>query len=134
MYKPPRKSGPRRQNPVFTGKVRLRVGDTVRVRAGKDRGKEGKILEVHPAIGKVVVDGINIVIKHQKAKPQANPSINAQQESGRIEVTTPISISKVQLVVESGGKSLVSRVGFKTDAKGNRVRYAKKTGSVITND
>jgi len=133
MYKPPRKSGPRRQNAQFTGKVRLRVGDLVRVLAGKDRGKEGKVLEVHPAVGKVVVDGINIVIKHQKAKPQQAPSINAP-ESGRIEVTTPISIAKVQLVIETGGKSVVSRVGFKTDAKGNRVRYAKKTGSVITND
>ena len=134
MFKPPRKSGPRSQKPAFSGKIRLRVGDTVRVRAGKDRGKEGKITEVHPVDGKVTVEGINIVIKHQKAKPQANPSINAQQESGRIEVTAPISVSKVQLVVESGGKSLVTRVGFKTDAKGKRVRYAKKTGSVITND
>ena len=133
MYKPPRKSGPRARKPVFTGKVRLRVGDTVRVLSGRDRGKEGKILEVHPAVGKIVVDGINIVIKHIKAKPQASPSV-AQQQSGRIEVTSPISISKVQLVVESGGKILVSRVGFKTDAKGKRVRYAKKTGSVITND
>lgn len=134
MFTPPRKSGPRRQKPLFTGKVRLRVGDTVRVLAGRDKNKEGKIIEVIPVAGKVVVEGINIVIKHKKARPQATPSVTAQQESGRIEVTSPISISKVQLVIDSGGKTILTRIGMKTDAKGKRVRYSKKTGSVIAND
>jgi large subunit ribosomal protein L24 len=131
MYKPPRKSGPRFRKPAYTGKVRFVVGDTVRVLSGRDKGKEGKITEVHPGVGKVVVEGINIVIKHKKAQPQATPSV-AQQASGRIEITTPISVAKVQLVVESKGKSFLTRIGVKKDAKGNLVRVARKTGSVIT--
>ena len=50
--------------------MRLRVGDLVRVIAGKDKGKEGTITRVLPSEGKVVVEGINIVIKHQKPRPQ----------------------------------------------------------------
>jgi large subunit ribosomal protein L24 len=130
MYSPPKKKGPRRNNPKFTGKMRLRVGDTVRVLAGKDKGKEGKIARVIPSLGQVVVEGINIVIKHQKARPQANPTISsAQQQSGRVEIAAPLNAAKVQLV---DGNS-VSRIGYKTDASGERVRYAKKSGGVIDN-
>ena|SRR3569833_593152 len=128
MYQPSKKKGPRTNKPVFQGKIRFRVGDTVRVIAGKDNGKEGTISRILPSEGKVVVEGVNIVVKHQKARPQANVNAPAQQ-SGRIEMAAPMHICKVQLV-DKGGKG-VTRIGIKTDANGNRVRYAKKSGGVI---
>lgn len=132
MYTPTKKKGPRAKL-VFTGKIRLRVGDLVRVLAGKDRGKEGTITRVIPTEGKVVVEGINIIVKHQKARPQANQNqVNAAHQAGRIELSAPIGISKVQLV-DKGSKS-VSRIGIKLDADGKRVRYAKKSGGVIDNE
>ena len=129
MYTPPKKKGPRTNKPIFQGKIRLRVGDVVRVIAGKDAGKEGTVSRILPTDGKVVVEGVNIVIKHQKARPQANPNAAAQQ-SGRIEMAAPMHICKVQLV-DKGGDKGVTRIGIKADANGNRVRYAKKSGGVI---
>ncbi len=129
MYTPPKKKGPRANKPVFQGKIRLHTGDVVRVIAGKDRGKEGTITRILPAAGKVVIEGINIVIKHQKA-PRQGMGGASQQQSGRIELAAPLHICKVQLIDKGGSKS-VTRIGIKTDADGNRVRYAKKSGGVI---
>ncbi len=130
MYKPPSKKGPRRNVPQFTGKIRLLKGDTVRVLAGKDKGKEGTITEVRRAEGKVMVEGVNIVIKHQKPRQAGAPGANGQ--GGRIEQTMPMPISKVQLVDPADGKT-ATRVGIRTDENGERVRFAKKSGGVITN-
>jgi large subunit ribosomal protein L24 len=144
MYTPPKKKGPRNTKPEFAGKMRLRVGDTVRVISGRDKGKEGVISRVLPAVGKVVIEGgsekgsegyvgINIVIKHQKPRPSANQNAAIQQQqSGRIEIAAPILACKVQLV-DKGKGDAVTRVGIRTDASGNRVRYAKKSGGVIEN-
>ena len=130
MYTPPKKSGPRRNIAQFTGKIRLLTGDTVRVLAGKDRGKEGKITKVMRAEGKVVVEGLNIVIKHQK--PKNAGAAGAAGQGGRIEQSMPFPISKVQLVDPADGKT-VTRVGIRTNEAGERVRFAKKSGGVITN-
>ena len=133
MYTPPRKKGPRRNLPQFTGKVLLRTGDTVRVITGKDKGKEGKVTQVLRAAGKVLVEGVNIFIKHKKASPQANQTVaSQQQQSGRIEMSAPLHISKVQLVDPADNKT-ATRIGIKTNAKGERVRFAKKSGGVIEN-
>lgn len=129
MYTPPKKKGPRSNKPAFAGKIRFRTGDVVRVIAGKDRGKEGTVSRILPSEGKIVVEGVNIVIKHQKARPQANVNASAQQ-AGRIEISAPVHICKVQLV-DKGGNKGVTRIGIKTDSAGNRVRYAKKSGGVI---
>ena len=132
MYTPPRKTGPRATKPQFTGKMRLRVGDTIRVITGKDKGKEGKITRVIPGDGKLVVEGINIMIKHQKPRQQAPNAAAQQQQSGRIEIAAPLHASKVQLV-DPGNTKVITRVGIKIDVNGNRVRYAKKSGGVIEN-
>ncbi len=136
MYTPPKKKGPRTNKPVFAGKMRLRTGDLVRVIAGKDKGKEGKVTRVMPASGKVVVEGINIIVKHQRAQPQPQRSTITpaapQPQGGRIEMSAPLAASKVQIVDPGDGKR-VSRIGIKTDAEGNRVRFAHKSGSVIEN-
>ena len=105
--------------------MKIKKGDTVKVIAGKDTGKEGKVLVVDQKNAKVVVEGVNVVTKH--SKPSAgNPN------GGIITKEAPIDISNVMLV--EGGKA--TRVGFKVtkDENGKVVkkeRFAKKTGNVI---
>lgn len=101
-------------------KIRLKKGDTVVVRAGKYKGKSGKITAVHPTLNAVTVEGVNMVKKHQKPT-KANP------QGGIVELTKPIAVSKVGIAVN--GKP--SRVGFKVDAKGTKTRVAKKSGKEI---
>ncbi len=133
MYTPPRKRGPRRTDAQFTGKIRFAVGDTVRVITGKDNGKEGKITQILRSEGKVLVEGVNIVIKHQKPRPAGAGSVGgAAPEGGRIEQAMPLHVAKVQLVDPADGKT-ATRIGFRKDENGERVRFAKKSGGVITN-
>jgi large subunit ribosomal protein L24 len=103
-------------------KIRLKKGDTVVVRAGKYKGQTGKITAVHPKENKVTVEGINVVKKHQKPD-QAHP------QGGIIEITKPMWVSKVG-ILESTSKQ-PSRIGYKVDKDGNKVRVLKKTGKEI---
>ncbi|MBQ3544891.1 MAG: 50S ribosomal protein L24 [Lachnospiraceae bacterium] len=98
---------------------KIKKGDTVRVIAGKDKDKEGKVLSVDKMNGKVLVENINMVTKH--TKPSA-----ANQNGGIINQEAPIDISNVMYVVN--GK--VTRIGF-TEKDGKKVRVAKATGEVI---
>ena len=135
MWTPPKKKGPRANKPAFEGKLRLRTGDLVRVIAGKDKGKEGRLTHVLPGDGKVVVEGVNIVVKHQKPRPQAQQNIMggaSQPQGGRMEISAPLDISKVQLV-DPGDNARVTRIGVRVDAEGNKARVARKSGSVIEN-
>lgn len=133
MFIPTKKKGPRANVPQYTGKLRLRVGDLVRVLAGKDRGKEGKVTSVLPGQGKVIVEGLNIVVKHQKATPKGQPTVSAQSpQGGRIEQPAPIQASKLQLV-DPGDGNHTTRIGIRLDENGNRTRFARKSGSVLEN-
>jgi len=133
MFRPARKTGPRRNIAQFTGKILLRVGDTVRVITGKDKGKEGKVTQILRPEGKVMVEGVNIVIKHQKPRPQGAPTVGGQApQGGRIEQSAPLHVAKVQLVDPADGKT-ATRIGVKTNESGERVRFAKKSGGVISN-
>jgi large subunit ribosomal protein L24 len=107
-------------NPLF--KIRLKKGDLVVVRAGKDKGKTGKITATHPALNKVTVDGINIVKKHVKP--------NREHPQGAIvEMTKPIWVSKVSIVDPTSKKP--TRVGYKLDDKGVKTRVYKSSGKEI---
>ena len=98
---------------------KIKKGDTVKVIAGKDKDKEGKVLTVDQKKNKVVVEGINMITKH--SKPSAgNPN------GGIIQKEAPIDASNVMLVHE--GKA--TRVGFKMEGD-KKVRFAKATGKVI---
>jgi len=134
MYAPPKKKGPRRSDAQFTGKIRFRTGDNVRVIAGKDKGKEGTITRVLRAEGKVVIEGINIQIKHEKPRPQPQRTSmgGSAPTGGRIEVAAPLNIAKVQLIDPADGKT-ATRIGVKTNAEGEKVRFARKSGGVIEN-
>lgn len=96
---------------------KIKKGDMVRVIAGKDKGKEGKVLGFRD--DKILVEGINMVTKHQK------PSAGAPQ-GGIVNKEAYFDASNVMLLV----KGEITRVGFKMDGD-KKVRVAKKTGEVI---
>ena len=99
--------------------MKIKKGDTVKVIAGKDINKEGKVLSVDVKNAKVLVEGVNMITKH--AKPSA-----ANQNGGVIQKEAPIDISNVMYL----HKGQATRVGFKMDGD-KKVRFAKKTGEVI---
>lgn len=99
--------------------MRLKKDDTVKIIAGKDKGKVGKIVKVYPETERVVVQGANMVSKTIKKK-------NPQDKGGIMSVEAPIHVSNVALV----SKDKTSRVGYKFE-NGKKVRYAKKTGEVL---
>ena len=99
--------------------LKIKKGDTVKVIAGKDNGKEGKVLSVDPKNNKVVVEGVNVIKKH--TKPSA-----ANQNGGIITKEAPIDASNVMYV----HKGKATRVGFKIE-NDKKVRFAKTTGEVI---
>lgn len=104
----------------MSNKVHVRTGDTVIVINGKDRGKTGKVLQVSPSEGKVIVEGINIVTKHVKPRKMGEPG-------GLIKAESAFYADKVQLVCAKCGKAV--RVGHVIDDKGNKVRVCKKCGA-----
>ncbi len=99
--------------------LKIKKGDTVKVIAGKDKDKEGKVLAVSAKDNTVLVEGINMVTKHMK------PS-QANQNGGIIQKEAPIDASNVMYLY----KGKPTRVGFKMDGD-KKVRFAKKTGDVI---
>jgi large subunit ribosomal protein L24 len=103
--------------------MKIKKGDLVQVITGKDRGKQGKVIQAIPATNKVLVEGVNRVKKHTK------PGLGTQ--GGIITVEAPVHVSNVQLVVEKDGKKVVTRVGYRFDDEGNKIRVAKRTGEDI---
>ena len=99
--------------------MKIKKGDTVKVIAGKDKDKEGKVIAVNKKDGKVLVEGVNMLTKH--TKPSA-----ANQNGGIVHQEGYIDMSNVMYV----HKGQTTRVGFKMDG-GKKVRFAKKTGEVI---
>jgi len=95
------------------GKIKLKKGDTVVARTGKDKGKKGKVEKVLPKAGKIVVTGINVYKKHLKPRGEGKPG-------GIIEITKPILVSKVSFVCMKCGKQ--SRLGYQIiDNNKNRI-------------
>ena len=99
--------------------MKIKKGDMVKVIAGKDKDKEGKVIAVNRKDNTLLVEGINMITKHTK------PSM-ANQQGGIVHQEGPIDASNVMLLHE--GKT--TRVGFKMEGK-KKVRFAKSTGKVI---
>ena len=99
--------------------AKLKKGDKVVVLAGKDRGKQGEIAQVMPKVGKAVVEGINMAVRHQRQTQNT--------QGGRLPKAMPIDLSNLALL-DSNGKA--TRVGFR-DENGSKVRFAKTTGEAI---
>jgi len=104
-------------------KMKIRKGDTVRVIAGKDKGKEGEVIEVRPGEGRLLVHGANVMKKAVRPHPQKNP------QGGIIEMPAPLDISNVKLVCPRCSKP--SGVVFKKDTEGRTGRKCKKCGELI---
>jgi large subunit ribosomal protein L24 len=102
-------------------KSRLKKGDEVKVIAGKDKGKTGKILTVVRKYDRVVVDGVNIAKRHTKPSPQ-------NQDGGIVEKTVGIHISNVMLIDPKSKKP--TRIGYKIE-DGKKIRFAKKSGAIL---
>ncbi|MBL7842622.1 MAG: 50S ribosomal protein L24 [Cyclobacteriaceae bacterium] len=103
-------------------KLHIRKGDTVKVIAGDDKGKTGKVLEVQVAKSRAIVEGINIVTKHEK--PSAG-----KPEGGIKKTEAALHISNLMLIDPASGNP--TRIGRKLNEKGKLQRYSKKTGEFI---
>jgi len=103
-------------------KLHIKKGDTVKVIAGDDKGKEGKVLEIDSAKKRAFIEGVNIVTRHEK--PSAG-----KPEGGIKKTEASINISNLMLIDPASGKP--TRVGRKANDKGKLQRYSKKTGEFI---
>ena len=103
-------------------KLAVRKGDTVIVGSGDDKGKKGKVLEVSPKEGKVIVEGVNIVSKHVRPRKQG-------EEGGIGKVEGAFYASKVNLYCEKCGKGV--RAGHKVLEDGKKVRVCAKCGEIL---
>jgi len=101
--------------------ARIKKGDKVSILAGKDKGKTGEVMQVYPDRNRVLVQGINLVKKHQKQ--------TASEEAGIKQKELSIHVSNVGIVDSETSKP--SRIGFKFLDDGKKVRYTKKSGEVI---
>ena len=107
--------------------LKIRRDDTVRIIAGKDRGRTGRVLRVDPAKQKVYVEGANIIKRHMRPRTLRDTQ-RAQELGGIIEKEGPIHVSNVMLIDPDSGEP--TRVGIKRDG-GRRARMAKKSGKEI---
>jgi large subunit ribosomal protein L24 len=101
--------------------MKFKKGDEVEIITGKDKGKRGSILRTLPALGRIVVEGVNIRKKHIKSRKEG-------KKGERIEVTTPFAASKAMLVCPHTGK--LTRIGYKMEA-GEKVRMSKQAKKPI---
>ena len=103
--------------------ARLRKNDTVIIIAGKDRGRQGKILKILPAKSRVIVERVNMIKRHTRPNPSKNIA------GGISEKEAPIHISNVMLV--DPDQNTRTRIGRRRDADGTPERFAKKSGAVL---
>lgn len=101
--------------------MKIKTGDKVIVLSGKDKGKTGKVISADLKNGKVIVEGVSVATKHQKAKKQG-------QDGGIMKIETPVYVSKVQLVCPKCDKGV--RVGYKYVAD-KKLRVCRKCGAEI---
>jgi large subunit ribosomal protein L24 len=100
--------------------AKIRKGDRVMVRSGREKGRTGEVFEVRPDEDRALVRGINMVKRHQKQ--------SAQQEGGIISKESPIHLSNLAYVGKDGKPT---RIGFKIRTDGTKVRVAKRSGAEI---
>ena len=101
--------------------MKLRKGDRVRVLTGKDRGKEGEIMRAMPQVDKVIVEGVNVAKKHQRAT-------RATMQGGIIDKDMPMPASRVAILCPQDGPT---RIGYRLDDRGHKVRICRKCGGEL---
>ena len=107
--------------------LKVRRDDTVRIIAGKDKGKTGRVLRVDPRKQKVFVEGANIIKRHTKPRTLRDTQ-RAQEVGGIVEMEWPIHVSNVMLIYPDSGEP--TRIAIRREG-GKRVRVAKKSGKEI---
>lgn len=107
--------------------LKIRKGDLVEVIAGKDRGKRGKVIQTFPRENRVLVDGINLVVRHQKRTPTSRAT--PQTQTGRVTKPAPLHVAKVMLVCPRCNQR--TRIGVSFTPDGKRVRTCKKCKEYI---
>jgi large subunit ribosomal protein L24 len=114
----------RRRHEINAARLAIHVvkGDTVRVVRGDDKGKEGKVLRVYPKTGRVMVEGVNIVKRHRRAR-------TAEEQSAIVEFPAPVHASNVMLVDPKSGVPTRTRV--RLDEDGTKERISVKSGDAI---
>ena len=112
----------RHQDNAAREAVHVVKGDTVRVVRGDDKGKEGKVLHVYPKTGRVMVEGVNIVKRHRRAR-------TADEQSAIVEMPAPVHASNVMLVDPKSGAPTRTRV--RLDEDGTKERISVKSGDTI---
>ena len=100
--------------------LKIKKGDTVRVIAGSDKGKEGKVLAVNVKTGMILVEGVHMIKKHLKPGRQS-------QEGGIVHQEGPVHVSNVMYL----HKGQPTRIGFHVDENGKKVRYAKSANEAV---
>ena len=98
--------------------MKLKKGDRVRVLRGKDRGDEGEIMRVFPKENRVIVEGVNVAKKHQRA-------LRATMQAGIIDKDMPMPASNVAILCPTDG---ATRIGYRFDDQGNKHRICRKCG------
>jgi len=106
-----------------TKRSKIKKNDQVVIIAGRDKGKRGRVLEVAPANGKIKVEGVGVIKRHQRANPQSN------RGGGIIEKEAFISISNVQLIDPQSGKA--TRVKYQIEGDGSKIRVAAGSGQSL---
>lgn len=112
----------KKQLESHSNKLHVKKEDTVVVITGKDKGKKGRVIAAYPRENRVLVEGVNMVKKHQKPNQQ-NP------QGGILTQEAPIHVSNVMLIDPKSGEP--TRIGYKVLDNGKKVRVAKKSGEVI---
>ena len=105
---------------------RIQQGDTVEVIAGKDKGLRGEVVRVLTKKNRVIINGVNIMKRHRKARPAPG---GQQIPAQIIEFEAPLHLSNVMLVCPDSDER--TRVGFRFTEDGRKVRYSKKSGNTI---
>lgn len=102
--------------------MKIKKGDKVRVLSGKDRGKEGEVMFAFPAKNTVIVEGVNLVKKHQRPQGENQPG-------GIIDKDMPMHVSNVAVISPKDGKP--TRIGYKILEDGTKVRVCRRTGAEL---
>ena len=100
--------------------MKIRKGDTVRVLAGQDKGREGQVTRAIPSQDKVIIEGVNLAKRHQKPT-------SATLQGGIIDKAMPLHVSNVAVISPSDGKP--TRGGYRFDVDGRKVRICRRTGA-----
>ena len=118
----------KKKKPVFEGKMNLKKGDEVIVLAGKDKGKRGKVIHTVPEQGKVIVDGVNVVTRHQKPRSAGSRAM-VKSQLGEMQMPLAVTVGKVMLVCPKCNKE--TRMARVISSEGKMVRSCRKCGELV---